>query len=57
VKIPEMFMKIPAAFCVFLYADIQTHVARLIETSLEMFISNIPQKWILKWRIADVNTL
>jgi len=42
IKLPEM--KILSAFCVFLYEDRQIDMARLIDTSLEIFISNIPQK-------------
>jgi hypothetical protein len=41
----------------YMRTDRQTHMARLIETSLEIFISNSPQKWMAKMRIAVMNTL
>jgi len=48
-KVPESFMKILSAFCVFLCADRETHIAKLIDTSLEIFIWNMPQKGWWKW--------
>ena len=55
-KLLENFMKILSAFCVFLFADRQTHMERLLDTSLENHLKH-STKVMVKNKIVGTNTI